>query len=162
MAVCFCEGIITGNYDEDFEAYESVDSSYLSENDPSFLSSSDSESCESLTASEVEEEPIVEKVPSRNSFVLDRLVVMFFSTFQMSRKPAPRQQGKRNVGDLTAEAKRYKICKQRRREGLEGQGGEQLMLSVKDVRKLRQSLELNETIKRSIFKQRNRGISVSN
>ena len=81
-------------------------------------------------------------------------------TGQMSRNKDPHQKSRANRGDLSAEAKRYKICKQRRRDGLEGQGGEQMMLSVKDVRKLRQSLELNETIKRSIFKQRNRRVSV--
>lgn len=37
-------------------------------------------------------------------------------------------------GDLSIESKRYKVSKQRRKDGIEGQGGEQLMLSMKDVR----------------------------
>ena len=65
-------------------------------------------------------------------------------------------------GDLSVEAGRYKVSKQRRADGVEGQGGEQLMFSIKDVKKLRQSLELNETIKQSINRYNQRKNSVRN
>lgn len=38
------------------------------------------------------------------------------------------------TGDLNSEASRYSKAKQRRSDGIEGQGGEKLTLSIKDVK----------------------------
>ena len=59
---CFVsKGIVTGNYDEDFETYESLDpdSSYLSDNDyqSSSEAHSDSDNSASTSSLEVEEKP---------------------------------------------------------------------------------------------------------